>query len=63
MFALNETKIYGAKMKQMLDEKARVIAPVRNGEAAGSNPAESIFIYEGACMNLLKASYLPLHFN
>ena len=28
-------------MKQMLDDKARVFAPVRNDEAAGSNPAES----------------------
>ena len=45
MFAFNENKIYGAKMKQKLDEKARVFAPVRNGGVAGSNPAESIYIF------------------
>ncbi len=33
-------------MKQKLDEKARVFAPVRNDEVAGSNPAESISLYE-----------------
>ena len=41
MFAFNENKIYGAKMKQKLDEKARVERSVRNGKAAGANPAES----------------------
>ncbi len=29
-------------MKQKLDEKARVFAPVRNEKAAGANPAKSI---------------------
>ena len=28
-------------MKQKLDEKARVFAPVRNGKIAGAIPAES----------------------
>ncbi len=42
MFALNENKIYGAKMKQKLDEKARGLTPVRNGKVAGAIPAESI---------------------
>ncbi len=28
-------------MKQKLDEKARVFAPVRNGKVAGAIPAES----------------------
>ena len=42
MFALNENKIYGGYMKQKLDEKARGLTPVRNGEVAGAIPAESI---------------------
>ncbi len=41
MFAFNENKIYGGYMKQKLDEKARVFAPVRNGKVAGAIPAES----------------------
>ena len=41
MFAFNENKIYGAKMKQKLDEKAKGLTPVRNGKVAGANPAES----------------------
>ena len=43
MFAFNENKIYGAKMKQKLDEKAKGLTPVRNGKVAGAIPAESIF--------------------
>ncbi len=42
MFAFNENKIYGAKMKQKLDEKAKGLTPVRNGKVAGAIPAESI---------------------
>ena len=43
MFAFNENKIYGGYMKQKLDEKDRGLTPVRNGKAAGANPAEFTF--------------------
>jgi len=44
---ISENKIYGAKMKQKLDEKARERL-VRNEEAAGAIPAESIFSLRGS---------------
>ncbi len=58
MFALNETKIYGAKMKQKLDEKATGLTPVRNGKIAGATPAESTDIsLVGRCDSLPKMFY------
>ena len=41
MFAFNENKIYGAWMKQKLDEKAMGLTPVRNEKVAGAPPTES----------------------
>ena len=56
MFAFDENKIYGAKMKQKLDEKATGLTPVRNGKAAGANPAGSKFL---SVTVLIKVKVIP----